>query len=506
MLTHSTRRWLAGLGVAGALVAASAIPASAAPTGSLKLSANDVIVAPGGATKWVTLSALGIEWSDDIVVKVDRSEVAGFADVRSTAPAGVCTEAGVILTCRVPDLGDGDPPVQVELSVRAKDGARPDQEGELAFTVTAPGSGSGSFRSTVAVGEGVDLAAAYSLKLTGAPGGTLKAPLTLENRGETAARGAVLFVSAGYGLRPSQRYENCRYASGAFGANPFVCTFDTVIAPHEAAALDSSFGFTVPADSWAPAAYSGSAFWFTPADWKEYKAHTNVDDDLGPGGTDGKLELRPVTTRRSAQTDVDPYDNQTWIELQVTGDQRADVAALGAKVDARVGRTVPVTFGYVNHGPAAVGIGSRPDVMVSTTVTLPKGVTAVRAPKTCVSNASGEGEPGEPGASAYRCSLTGRVGKGEKVEFAFTLRIDKAGSHTGEVRLHISDENPTNDTARILVNATGGQGGGNDDGDGGTLPITGGSTGLIAGVGGLLLVAGVGGYVLTRRRRTRFVA
>ncbi|WP_281183906.1 LPXTG cell wall anchor domain-containing protein [Micromonospora halophytica] len=36
--------------------------------------------------------------------------------------------------------------------------------------------------------------------------------------------------------------------------------------------------------------------------------------------------------------------------------------------------------------------------------------------------------------------------------------------------------------------------------------MTGGSTGLIAGIGGLLLAAGLGGYVVARRRRTRFVA
>ncbi|MEU7802806.1 LPXTG cell wall anchor domain-containing protein [Micromonospora arborensis] len=32
------------------------------------------------------------------------------------------------------------------------------------------------------------------------------------------------------------------------------------------------------------------------------------------------------------------------------------------------------------------------------------------------------------------------------------------------------------------------------------------STGLIAGLGALLLAAGVGGYLVAKRRRTRFVA
>ncbi|MEU4771230.1 LPXTG cell wall anchor domain-containing protein [Micromonospora sp. NPDC023644] len=512
MLKHSTRRWLAGLGVAGALVAASASPASAAPAEDLDLYANNVIVAPGGTEKWVTLFALTTERPGDYTVKVDRSKVAGFAEVQNSGPEDACTESGAILTCKVQDVDDdGSYLNMVELYVRAKDGAKPDQKGELEFTVTSTDSDSASFRSTVAVGEGVDLAAAESLDLSGAPGATLKAPLKVENRGETATRGAVLFVFGAYGLSPAKKYENCEYTTGEFDAYAFACTFDTVIEPNEAARLDPSFGFTVPADTWAPNTYAGAAIWFTPADWEEFKSQVDVADELGPKGTDGKLELKSGAMRRSAQTDVNPYDNETWIQLQVTGDQRADVAALGAKVEAEVGKTVPVTVGYVNNGPAAVGTGGSEGIWVSTTVTLPKGVTAVRAPETCVSNGSGEGEPGEPGASVYRCFLNGHLGKGKKAEFDFELRIDKAGSHSGEVKLRtgydesvVKDLDPTNDAAKILVNATGGQGGG--DGDGGTLPITGESTGLIAGIGALLLVAGVGGYVVTKRRKTRFVA
>ncbi|MEV1155493.1 LPXTG cell wall anchor domain-containing protein [Micromonospora chokoriensis] len=37
------------------------------------------------------------------------------------------------------------------------------------------------------------------------------------------------------------------------------------------------------------------------------------------------------------------------------------------------------------------------------------------------------------------------------------------------------------------------------------LPVTGQSTGLIAGLGALLLAAGVGGYLAAKRSRTRFV-
>ncbi|MEV6303679.1 LPXTG cell wall anchor domain-containing protein [Actinoplanes sp. NPDC051861] len=45
-----------------------------------------------------------------------------------------------------------------------------------------------------------------------------------------------------------------------------------------------------------------------------------------------------------------------------------------------------------------------------------------------------------------------------------------------------------------------------DGGDGGGLPVTGSSTGLVAGIGAALLAVGAVGFVLARRRRTRFTA
>ncbi|MEK8108735.1 hypothetical protein NKG94_35095 [Micromonospora sp. M12] len=94
MLKHSTRRWLAGLGVAGALVAASATPASAAPAAAaaaaenLDLYAANVIVAPGGTEKWITLFSLTTERQPvDYTIKVDRSKVDGFADVENSEGA-----------------------------------------------------------------------------------------------------------------------------------------------------------------------------------------------------------------------------------------------------------------------------------------------------------------------------------------------------------------------------------------------------------------------------------
>ncbi|MEU8295992.1 LPXTG cell wall anchor domain-containing protein [Micromonospora sp. NPDC048909] len=514
MLKHSTRRWLAGLGVAGALVAASATPAAAAPADDFELYANNLIVAPGGPEKWLSLYSLVEQPFTDYTVTVDRSAVDGFAEVQEPQGYGSCSEAGVILTCTV--TGDHEPDLDLlTLTVLPRGDAEAGQEGQLAFTVTTPDSGSAKFRSTITIGEGVDFAAEGFTQLGGAPGATVSAPLTVQNVGEKTARGSVLFFFGSDGFTPSKRYENCEYTNDDYDENAFACTFDTELEPGATARLDSTFGFTVPADSWAPNTHYGFATWYTPADWKEFRSQVGVAQALGPKGTEGTLKLGTIPAdqaRSLGQTDVDPYNNETSLRLTLKGEQKADVVANGASATGEVGKTVTVKVGYTNAGPAAIGTGGEEGLYTAVAVNLPKGTTAVTVPDTCedMSDETGESD-GKPGAETYLCFVRGRVGAGERVDFEFGLRIDRAGSLTGGVELRhgfddnaAKDSNPANDSAKVLVNASGGQGGG--DGDGGALPITGESTGLIAGLGGLLLVAGVGGYLVAKRRRTRFVA
>ncbi|MGC4764861.1 LPXTG cell wall anchor domain-containing protein [Micromonospora sp. DT46] len=163
-----------------------------------------------------------------------------------------------------------------------------------------------------------------------------------------------------------------------------------------------------------------------------------------------------------------------------------------------------------NLGPALLEHQNGPVFRV----TIPEGTTAVEASGECQPYTSDDewdpwsGNWGEPGAKQYGCQVT-ESPKGMENGYEFSLRIDKVVPNaSGAVSVHLAgDSNTKNDSAKIVINPVntgGGEGGG--DGDGGTLPITGESTGLIAGIGGLLLVAGVGGYVVTKRRKTRFVA
>ncbi|MFI2648660.1 LPXTG cell wall anchor domain-containing protein [Micromonospora fulviviridis] len=524
MLSHSTRRWLAGLGVAGAFVAASATPAFAAnPTiaevvgaEGFSLYANDVIVAPDGPEKWISLYSLVDEPFTDYTVKVDRSAVDGFAEVQKPEGPGSCTEAGAVLTCTVKN--DAEPDLDLlSLPVLPRDGAKAGQEGQLQFTVTTPNAGTATFRSTVTIGEGVDLTSEPFVNLTGTPGSTVPAPLSVGNQGKTDAEDAVLFFFGSYALAPAKRYENCEYFEDNFDEYAYACTLDATVAAGGSAKLDDSFGFAVPGDAWAPNTDYGFAIWMTPADWQAFRSQV-PDFGKSAKGDEGVLKLTPTAPSRALaramqQTDVDPTNNETMIQLTVKGNQKADVAANGATLDAEVGATVPVTVGFTNNGPAAINAGGEDGIYTLALVTLPKGTTAVKAPEQCA-DAEGEFGPdsGKAGAAVYACFVPGVVGSGKKAEFPFSLRVDQPGTLAGKVELfhggpdetNRKDLNPANDTAKILVKASGdgGQGGGG----GGTLPITGSSTGLIAGIGALLLAAGAAGYVVSRRRKTRFVA
>ncbi|WP_433230439.1 LPXTG cell wall anchor domain-containing protein [Micromonospora sp. CA-248260] len=519
MRKHATRRWLAGLGVVGVCVVASAAPAPAAPASpgaspdvvtvaGFTTYANNITLAPGGPGKDVSLNVLGDRLPLEYTATVDFGAVEAFADVRNPS-SRACTRKGTVLTC---SAIDNDRSNLLLIPVLPRPGAEVGQEGRIRITVTSPQTGTSTTASTVLIGEGVDLVAGPAVTLAGGPGATVPMGLSVGNRGKETARGVVLLVSAAYGLTPSKRYQNCRYGSKGglvhFTPNLFACTFDDEIAPGRALRVDGGFGVTVPRDVSAPNIQPGTATWFTAQDWADAQPSYTLDQQ----GTGGVLRLESTGTRlpggtsRAAQTDVRPTDNETAVELTVTGNQRADLAADEVRITARVGETVPVKIGYTNRGPASSSNGGR-DFYTVVTMTVPKGVTAVKAPKNCLDADIQDEEGGRPGARAYLCYQYDVIRKGGKVALPFSFRIDRAGALTGKVELSngpvgAKDLDPSNDTAKILVNpASGGQGG-----DDGSLPITGSPTGLVATVGGLLLVAGVGSYLAARRRRSHFVA
>ncbi|NJP34264.1 LPXTG cell wall anchor domain-containing protein [Micromonospora thermarum] len=515
MLKHSTRRWLAGIGVAGALVAASATPASAEESGGeVFLFANSVLLAPGGAPKSVTLHAFTEAFPEDLTVTVDKSKVTGFADVSLTDTLPGCTDTASTITCKF--KGEDVIDYLLDLTVEAKDSAAAGDKGDLTFTLATEGEESVSTTATVEIGEGIDLKAQESFAFSGAPGTSAKSPLGVTNIGKTTARDAVLFFAMTPGLVPAQRHSNCSYLF-AFGTHFARCGMGE-IAPGAVLQLGGSAALKIADDAWAPGEQYGVAVWFGSGDWAEFVAEFPVPAEEWEKGSGSALELVPAVTsaaRGLKQVDTDPSNNATEISATVKGYQRADAAVTGAEVAGTVGRTVTAKVGFVNNGPAMINAYMPGEQTTAAQVTIPAGATVVAVPEQCAPVKGDDiGGFGEPGGRVYFCEWFDLLRKGDAAVLEFGLRIDKLSGAAGSVELlhfslgeddsPVADLNPKNDVAPFALKGASGGGGG--DGDDPTLPITGDSTTLVTVVGGLLLLAGAAGYVVARRRRTRFVA
>ncbi|MEO3775709.1 LPXTG cell wall anchor domain-containing protein [Micromonospora sp. B11E3] len=523
MLKHSTRRWLAGLGVAGALVAASATPAAAEKTqAKLGVYTPDLTIAADSAGKYpsVILSASApVVLPAGFTIKYDYTDLAGKVTVEEEQNSGSdCTSPSTgLLTCTLHyeySLDEGGTNIAglFQVIVAPTDEAKDGDSGKLTTTLSGSGFKSVSHDATVRVGEGVDLAAGSPIRLSLPPGKAFTAPLRIRNKAAAVAKGASVIFMNDYGLNAGKRYSNCTYVDDELRS----CQFT------EELPAGPTFGANLPyllgKDSFAPGFKYGDILWMTPAEFEDYEAYLDSRGiTLGEPGTDGELSLTKVEalSAQSAQADTRPDNNWSSLEVTVTGENGTDLEAIGAKLTGKAGDKVKAAVGVRNNGPATLDYSRSGSSITYMSVDVPEGTTAAAVPENCAP-VKGDtwGEPGKPGARHYRCYFESFLKADDEAVMDFELRIDKViANATGLVKVNVpcqceggfyKDLKPANDTAKLVVNATddGGEGGG----DGGTLPITGSSTGLIAGIGALLLVAGVGGYLVAKRRRTRFVA
>ncbi|WP_343449582.1 LPXTG cell wall anchor domain-containing protein [Micromonospora oryzae] len=517
MLKHPTRRWLAGLGVAGALVAASASPAVAAPAADIELYFQDTTLAADSPGKSQALRLFADQPAvlPDVTVRYDYRSLAGKVTLADDGNAQ-CTapEAGVLVcaeTFEVPldeVYGGQTEPVLIAPTDKAKLG----DSGELKISLQVAGKQRGSYTSRIRIGEGVDLAGGPDSKLSAAPGGSFEAPLTVVNVGEKAVEGVVAFFDLDYSIRTKERFSNCLYVEDHLLA----CQFDEEIPAGEG--RTTTLNYQLGKDTYAPGRQYGNAEFMTNADFEDL---FGLREDAGAraaarGTGSAKLTLRDAPQKlraAAAQTDTDRGNNYTSWNITVTGKNGTDLEAIGDTVEGAAGAVVTATVGFRNNGPATLNY-IRGDMSVTyLDVDVPAGTTAVEVPAECAprsGNGTDWGDFGKPGARAYRCLADTISVAGETSTGDFRLRIDKVVPNAqGTILVNAKceceggfrdDLKPANDRALIVVNADSSGGGG------GTLPITGASTGLIAGIGGLLLTAGVGGYLLAKRRRTHFVA
>ncbi|WP_229398837.1 hypothetical protein [Micromonospora okii] len=498
MLTYSARRRLALLGVAGALLAASATPAAAA--GPLRVLAADVLVAKGSSSYQEVGVALGGDEPEDASLRLDfdLSEVDSLITLEPPSDGWDCARTGKKLRCEAwEDLPSPTFPYWV--AVRAE--AAPGDTGDLPITATYAGR-KASRTITVTVGEGVDLESEPEESAEAEPGSRVGLPGGVRNRGQKTVHGAVLV------LRPHRlspyvgNFRNCAYRDG----QPAVCRFDTELEPGRSYRLSDPLPVRLDDSARTGSRVTSHLDWRTKDDWALIEK--NPDSPVPPGrpGTGEELRLVEVGARRAAVPQTDTTANSvTAFHLKVTGHSTADLAVAGSTATGGVGDRVRVRAGVKNLGPAFVEAG--PVTLPVVRIEVPAGTTALTVPRKCAPYSGGDvWNPsdfwGVPGEKQYGCLLTKDLAKGDASEYEFTLRIDRLATETsGVVRARLDgDPNPGNDKAAITVRPAPTDGGG-QGGDGGTLPITGTSTGLIAGVGGLLLVAGVGALLAAQHRR-----
>jgi LPXTG-motif cell wall-anchored protein len=534
-------RLLAGTAAAFIAAASLALPGTPAVAAgsdpSVSLYFPDISVA-GAAAKinpvYAWADGPGGADSEPVAVKkltvtVDTSGVADLAAVKETGDLDLsddqsCTTAGAKITCTIdgPLLFTGHDSLLplLALQVTGKDGAAEGASGKLTLTAQADDGPVTTSTSTVTVGEGVDLAGFIDTKAVKvAPGATADTDLRVANVGAKTAHGVVLAM---LGWDPSlldgKGFSNCTYGLLT------VCTFDDDLETATTYALSSPMKVRIPADAAAGSQASAIGSWYTPSDFQELLAGLPADalaQLLGPKGTGAAVHLEAqvkpkVQLKKLGQVDTKPDNNVLISEIEVSGGQQPDEAAVGATVSGAAGEKVAAKVGFVNNGPGTLYHWTFDNTDVATEVTVPAGLKVVKADDRCVSEpeaVQGDSAGDDVGASAaadldlgdddgadYYCLIEDGATKAKaSALFDFTFEV-RSASAAGSVAINqdedVVDRSSGDNIAALKVELTGGGG----------LPVTGSNAAVIGGAGVLLAAAGVFGVVLFRRRRVRFTA
>jgi LPXTG-motif cell wall-anchored protein len=487
------------------------------PKGNLLFAWIDVPGKPGGAPVVF----------DKLTVRVDTADVDDIATVTALDEFDMdggqaCRRTGTVISCTL------DGPIELEpgtelvpvlaVEVTAKAGAAQDADGKLAFSAQFGDGPTATTESTVTIGEGVDLAGVIGTPRTVAPGASVDTGLRVSNVGTNPVKRAVL-VMLGWdpSLTEGPGFSNCTYGILT------VCTFDDELVAGTTYEPATPMRLKIPADAAAGSRASAIGGWYTPSDFKELiDVAGAIDEDedlLGPKGTGPAVGLRAVPAKAASraaasQVDTNPKNNVLLSEFVVGGSRRPDMAAVGATLTGNPGDKVKAAVGFRNNGPGTLYHWTFENNDPGTHVVVPAGVKAVRVDERCFpltfdddGDLPDEVGPGYPGAAEYLCMLDeGKTEAKASSLFDFTFQVrDSPSADAGRVLINemfdddaALDRDGSNDSAKIAVAFSGGEGGG--------LPVTGANAGLLGAGGAALLLAGVAGLLLVRRRRVRFTA
>jgi hypothetical protein len=387
----------------------------------------------------------------------------------------------------------------VLLSITPKAAAAAGDAGALTITARADDGPTTTRTSRLRIGEGVNLTAIDPPSRSVAPGGSAALRPQVRNSGTRDVRGLTLVV-AGDGALAGTDFGNC-----AYDEDGVACTFDTTVAAGRTYRTSAPFTVQAPRDAVVGSAAGVNVEWLTDAEWQDWH-HGRPDGRPGTGPDLELEELASAAAERVPQADVDGDDNGTFSTVTVTGRRRTDVVAVGVAVTGSPGEAHTIDVGLVNRGPGTLHYPPFGNNLPVVYVNLPPGLSVVRADERC--SARFEEEPGgvptsdasaavtDAGPPEYSCGLESvRLRPGQRLSFTFAVRAARDGEGWIDVLLpddgRSVDRNAGNNRARITVSV---------DGEGGGLPVTGNTAGIVAGGGVLLMLLGAAVLMKLRSR------
>jgi LPXTG-motif cell wall-anchored protein len=514
------RRLGAILSAAAATLALSpaipAIPAHAEAAGRVDayLSLPPVTVATDGGGKVVVVTVNAQNAVKPVLV-IDSAGLGPTVTVAPVEKTG-CTTAGTKTTCVLP-TGTYDN-LHFPLAVRSAAGAKAVDD---AGTFTVRGAAQGYEQEAtvqpqkVAVADGPDLVArdTSDQAAPAKPGDTVWLPVTFANEGSRTADNVVLTFFFGKGLE-AELYDGCTYT-------PYY--LDTMVSCPTGESAEPGEQVTFVTDDGTAAGHPGFAAKVAADAYGDVHGSYTVlpgaeaakSASLTGHPVSGGKKSRTAVTAQAFASDLNQYDNfadARWNVANVLDIQA--LASFNGPSTGKVGDVVRVRIGIKNVGRAALYWTSYWSSTWVFSFQAADGTVVSAVP---LGNC-GWYDPPDPGFDNesntgrhyYTCSIARDFRPGDEVLLDFALRIDHVvpnavaavtmGSTRAVPPITLTDDNPANDTARLVINA-GPTGPGGNGGNGGVLPITGTQTAIVAAVGTALLAGGVVLYLLARRRR-----
>lgn len=425
---RSTRRALsvaASLAVSGAALLSAAGPAFAADSLQINVQESDLTL-PKAVNGTAVQKTLHINVAHDLqghvpsaTLTIDVKGLAGVADV--VWPNG-CTHTGTVGTCTITHvwtLGDPGAPVYLQLGLKAAASAKDGATGTLDLKATAPGLNSAEDPETITVGSGADLTVQQLPELHHVKvGSTLTAPIRWTNTGNETAPSTVITLDSIAGLAFQQHFSNCKYSkpTGALNDVTAVCTINTPLPPGRALRLAQDIKLSVTRQAY----YTIMTVGVLPpgAQTNSVLAHaSSYTQGTGPELT--AVDATATTGTHGNVADINPRDSYT--ELDVYADNTAHFSAVGGNANGAKGKTVSVTVGMRNNGPAAIYDRSGGEGTDALRVDFPAGTTVTNVPSGCDLDARRHGVAGH---GPYECNSSYAQLPGYQVLYTFRVRLD----------------------------------------------------------------------------------